>query len=188
MLSVDIVGRLLGSLFLIVGALGLIAYLGKRSHRTARSLMRVHTRMSIAKGVSVAIVEVGERFLLVGIGEKGVNLLAELDPSELPAPEETKEERTTPRFLEALTSSASQRLSGNSSSLQSGRGRLAPWKPLGKSLRPAASSSVGGLDAASLQQFMSQSLTDGPRTGFVTRLRQRTLRTRLRGPSDAAQS
>lgn len=177
MLSVDIVGRLLGSLFLIVGALGLIAYLGKRSHRTARSLMRVHTRMSIAKGVSVAIVEVGERFLLVGIGEKGVNLLAELDPSELPVPEETKEERTTPRFLEALMSSALQRLSGNSS-----------WRPLGKSLQPAASSSVGGLDAASLQQFMSQSLNDGPRTGFVTRLRQRTLRTRLRGPSDAAQN
>jgi flagellar protein FliO/FliZ len=197
MLSVEIVGRLLGSLFLIVGVLGLIAYLGKRNARSSRSLMRVHARMSIAKGVSVAIVEIGERVLLVGIGEKGVNLLAELDPAELPA-EEAKAERNTPGFLEALMASATQRTPGTPDprrsgrgrldpSLRSGRGRLAAWKPLGKSLQPAAAANVGGVDPATVQEMMSLAPTRGPRTGFVTRLRQLTLRTRLRGPFDAAQ-
>lgn len=186
MLSVDIVGRLLGSLFLIVGVLGLIAYLGKRNARSSRSLMRVHARMSIAKGVSVAVVEIGERVLLVGIGEKGVNLLAELDPAELPV-EEAKAERNTPGFLDALMSSATQRMSGDHASLRSGRGRLASWKPLGNSLQPVASASVGGVDPATLQEMMSPSPTNGPRTGFVTRLKQLTLRTRMRGPFDAAQ-
>ncbi len=51
----------------------------------ARSPLRVLGRQALGRNASVAVVEVGERVLVVGVADSGVRLLTELDPDELPA-------------------------------------------------------------------------------------------------------
>jgi flagellar protein FliO/FliZ len=51
----------------------------------ARSPLRVLGRQALGRNASVAVVEVGDRVLVVGVADSGVRLLTELDPHELPA-------------------------------------------------------------------------------------------------------
>jgi flagellar protein FliO/FliZ len=48
-------------------------------------MVRVVARQPLARTASLAVVEVGDRVLVVGVSENGVSLLTEMDPSELPA-------------------------------------------------------------------------------------------------------
>ena len=71
--------------------LGLLWFVARTSSRRfggpARSTVRIIARQPLARAASLAVVEVGERVLVVGVSENGVSLLTEMDPSELPAPE-----------------------------------------------------------------------------------------------------
>ena len=49
----------------------------------SRALLKVRGRQSLSRTASVAVVEVGNRVLVVGVSEGGVRLLTELDPEEI---------------------------------------------------------------------------------------------------------
>lgn len=81
---VELVIRVVFSLAVVLGLLWFVARTSSRRFGgPARSVVRVVARQSLARAASLAVVEVGERVLVVGVSENGVNLLTELDPSEL---------------------------------------------------------------------------------------------------------
>lgn len=76
--------RMIGSLILILGVIVCIFYLIKRVRlgaltmgKTAR--MRLVSTLSLAPKRSVALVEVGGRWLVLGVGAENVSLLSEFD-------------------------------------------------------------------------------------------------------------
>ena len=78
--------RVIVSMALVLGLLWLAARASaRRLGGGSRSLVRVVGRQPLARSASLAVVEVGERVLVLGVSEQGVSLLAELDPAELPA-------------------------------------------------------------------------------------------------------
>lgn len=80
-LGLDVLGRLLPSLGVIVGALLLVRRWARRQAGPT-SGMRVVSRTGVARGAVVAVVAIGSRRFLVGAGEHGVSLLSELDPDD----------------------------------------------------------------------------------------------------------
>lgn len=84
----DVLARSLPSLIVIVGALLLLRRWAQRGSGSTGADVRVVTRTGITKGAVVAVLAVGERRLLVGASERGVDLLAELDPEPVAHPEE----------------------------------------------------------------------------------------------------
>ena len=83
----ELVVRLGISLSVVLGLFWLVARAGSRRLGGPRSLMKVHSRQSLSRTASLAVVEVGSRVLVVGVGEGGVRLLTELDPEEIAQPE-----------------------------------------------------------------------------------------------------
>lgn len=80
--ELDVIGRLLPALAVIVGALLLVKRWARRQGGP-ESGVRVLGRSGIARGAMVAVVAVGDRRFLVGAGEHGVSLLGELSPHDL---------------------------------------------------------------------------------------------------------
>lgn len=84
----ELVIRVVLSLAVVLGLLWFIARTSSRRFGgSARSMVRVVARQPLARTASLAVVEVGDRVLVVGVSENGVSLLTEMDPSELPAEE-----------------------------------------------------------------------------------------------------
>ena len=80
------------SLAVVLGLLWATARLGaRRMGGGSRSLVRVRGRQALSRTSSVAVVEVGNRVLVLGVADTGVRLLTELDPEdiEVPVGEET---------------------------------------------------------------------------------------------------
>lgn len=86
----SLAGRLVFSLAVVLILMALLAKvlrnrtmpgLGRPSVR--RDLLQIVARQSLSRSASVAVVQAGERALVLGITETGVNLLAELDPEAL---------------------------------------------------------------------------------------------------------
>ena len=88
--AVEVLGRLVPSLALIVGALLLVRRWAARTRGTATDApgVKIVARAGVTRTAAVAIVQVGARRFLVGAGEHGVALLSELDtdPSVLALP------------------------------------------------------------------------------------------------------
>ncbi|HET7387490.1 MAG TPA: flagellar biosynthetic protein FliO [Nocardioidaceae bacterium] len=83
-----LVVRVVASLCIVLGLLWLTARFGsRRLGGGSRALMRVRGRQPLSRTASVAVVEVGSRLLVVGVGDGGVRLLTELDPEDLTVPE-----------------------------------------------------------------------------------------------------
>lgn len=74
----DLLARLLPSMVVIIGALLVLRRWGRRGVRP-ETAVRVVGRTGVTRGAVVAIVEVGAQRYLVGAGEDGVRLLAELE-------------------------------------------------------------------------------------------------------------
>jgi flagellar protein FliO/FliZ len=84
----ELVIRVVFSLAVVFGLIWLVARTSsRRLGGAARSMVRVVARQPLARTASLAVVEVGDRVLVVGVSENGVSLLTEMDPAELPAPE-----------------------------------------------------------------------------------------------------
>jgi flagellar protein FliO/FliZ len=81
----ELVLRVVFSLSVVLGLLWLIARVSSRRLRGSahQGLVRTLVRQPLSRGSSLAVVSVGERVLVVGVTEQQVNLLTELDPSEL---------------------------------------------------------------------------------------------------------
>lgn len=80
----ELVLRLGFSLIAVLGLFWLVAHLGSRRLGGTRALLHVRARQSLSRTASVAVVEVGDRVLVVGVADGGVRLLTELDPASLP--------------------------------------------------------------------------------------------------------
>ena len=86
--------RLAVSLVVLIGGLLIVRRWsrngrpGRRVSGAGRVPIRITGRAGIARGAQVAVIEVGRQRFLVGAGEHGVNLLAELPSSDpLDAPD-----------------------------------------------------------------------------------------------------
>jgi flagellar protein FliO/FliZ len=85
--------RVVFSLAVVFGLIWVIARTSSRRFGgAARSMVRVVARQPLARSASLAVVEVGDRVLVVGVSENGVSLLTEMDPSELPDVEDAPAE------------------------------------------------------------------------------------------------
>jgi flagellar protein FliO/FliZ len=80
---IELVLRLGLSLGIVLGLFWAIARTGSKRMGGSRSLLKVRSRQSLSRSSSVAVVEVGNRVLVVGVSDGGVRLLTELDPQEL---------------------------------------------------------------------------------------------------------
>lgn len=79
--GLEVLGRLLPALAVIIGALLLVRRWAARQAGPGNGVRVLH-RSGIARGAIVAVVAVGQRRFLVGAGEHGVSLLGELDPDD----------------------------------------------------------------------------------------------------------
>lgn len=82
----ELVLRLVLSLAVVLGLFWAFARTGSRRMGASRSALKVRGRQALGRSASVAVVEVGSRVLVIGVGEGGVRLLTELDPEELEVP------------------------------------------------------------------------------------------------------
>jgi len=80
----ELVLRLGFSLAAVLGLFWLVAHFSARRLGGTRAVLQVRARQSLSRTASVAVVEVGDRVLVVGVADGGVRLLTELDPASLP--------------------------------------------------------------------------------------------------------
>jgi flagellar protein FliO/FliZ len=81
---VELAVRLVFSLAVVVGLLLLTVKLGARKFRPRNgAAVRIVHRQALSRGTAVAVVEVGNRVLVLGTTEHQVNVLAELEEGEL---------------------------------------------------------------------------------------------------------
>ena len=84
---VELAVRLVFSLAVVVGLLLLTVKVGGRKFRPRNgAAVRIVHRQALSRGTAVAVVEVGNRVLVLGTTEHQVNVLAELDEGELEGP------------------------------------------------------------------------------------------------------
>lgn len=87
MSDLDAFGRVIPSLLVVLGALFALRWWARRHGGAPSQLVRVTSRTGLSRGAMLAVVQVGERRLLVGATDHAVNLITELPPAE-PADEE----------------------------------------------------------------------------------------------------
>lgn len=130
-----------------------------RRHRSqAPDAVRVLGRTALAKGAVVAVVAVGDRRMLVGAGDKGVQMLADLDHAG-------EAVAATDRV-----SAAPLPVAGAFPLDRKDAVRATP--STSTTLPPHALAGLEGLEAPSVP---------GPGIGLVDRLRARTVRTPVKG-------
>ncbi len=95
--TAGLLGRILPPLLVIVGGPLLIWWARRR--RPSGSGLHISARTALTRGSVLAVVEVGDRRLLVGATDQGINLLTELPmegTEESPAPPATAPTTTGP--------------------------------------------------------------------------------------------
>ena len=81
--------RVVLSLAVVLGILWFVAKGGRRAGGRTR-LVRVAGRQALSRTASVAVVEVADRVLVLGVSDAGVRLLTELDPEQIAEPESSQ--------------------------------------------------------------------------------------------------
>jgi flagellar biogenesis protein FliO len=114
--------RVLAALALVSGLTVGLGWLARARHRRAGGAnLRVEERLTISRNAQLLVVRAGERKLLVGASEKGVQLVTELEPGEAPEPvaEEAGANRVESHAAGALPSAFARLLAGK---LRTGEG------------------------------------------------------------------
>lgn len=90
--------RIIAATLLLGVAWFLVRRYSTRARGDSRRQVQVLARLGLARGVSVAVVRVAGKGFLLGLSDKGVSLVAQLDPEDLEAlavaPEELPEAPT----------------------------------------------------------------------------------------------
>jgi flagellar biogenesis protein FliO len=94
--------RLVGTLGLVVGGVLVAGRVLRRTHGSSEAALRVLGRLSLGKGGALLLVAVGSRRFLVGTGERGPRVLAELDGDEVPVRSAAAGGGTAPRLEELV--------------------------------------------------------------------------------------
>lgn len=87
-IGLDVVGRLLPALALLVGVLLLLRRRARGGRGRGLTGLRVLARTALTRTSVVAVVEVDGRRFLVGAADQEVSLLSELQPGDEPDPDE----------------------------------------------------------------------------------------------------
>ncbi|MGZ4484249.1 MAG: FliO/MopB family protein [Nocardioidaceae bacterium] len=94
---VELVVRVTLSLAAVLGLFWLVARgASRRMAGASRGVVRVRGRQALSRTSSVAVVEVGDRVLVLGVSDGGVRLLTELDPEEVADPAAAEDARPDP--------------------------------------------------------------------------------------------
>ena len=100
---VELVLRVVLSLGIVLGLMWFVARASSRKlGGRSRSVVAVVARQPLSRGSSLAVVEVGERVLVVGVSDGGVSLLTEMDPAELTSRAPVQPERAPTDPADAL--------------------------------------------------------------------------------------
>jgi hypothetical protein len=150
---------------LLLGALVSAPFVLRRIRAAAPEGLRVLGRTALHKGAVVAVVAVGERRLVLGAGERGVQLLAELDPAEPGGAAGAPGFATQDLIHDTGRTDADRYVT--STDLGSPAGLEALLGPPGSSPAPSG---------------LSSSTIAGPGNGLVDRLRAMTVRTAPASP------
>jgi flagellar biogenesis protein FliO len=143
-------------LLVVLAALAAVPMLVRRYKAASPDGVRVVGRTALSKNAVVAVLAIGDRRLLVGAGERGVHLIAELDgtdPTGLSGGSGTDSEVTTTELLDRMDVVDTPLLSAD----------------------PAAHDVLAGLEREPQHTLV------GPRIGLVDRLRGMTVRTPVQG-------
>jgi flagellar biogenesis protein FliO len=104
--TVELLIRLVFSLGVILGIMAIAAKLARRNGKSLRAFglgrkdeaaVQVIERHSLSKAASVALVQMGERRMLVGVTDHGISLLADAE-----ADTEDTEEETADQYVDAF--------------------------------------------------------------------------------------
>jgi len=82
--------RVVLSLAVVLGIVWFVARGGRRVGGRTR-LVRVAGRQALSRTSSVAVVQVADRVLVLGVSDAGVRLLTELDPEQIAEPEPSQQ-------------------------------------------------------------------------------------------------
>ncbi len=82
--------RVVLSLVVVLGIIWFFARGGRRWGGSSR-LVRLAGRQTLSRTASLAVVQVADRVLVLGVSDSGVRLLTELDPHQVTAPVEGTE-------------------------------------------------------------------------------------------------
>mgnify|MGYP006294641657 CR=1 FL=1 len=107
--------RVLAALALVSGLTVGLGWLARARHRRGGGTnLRVEERLTLSRNAQLLVVRAGERKLLVGSSEKGVQLVTELEPGEAPEPvaEEAGAKRVESHAAGALPSAFARLLAG----------------------------------------------------------------------------
>ncbi len=119
---IELVIRVVFSLAVVLGLLWFVARTSsRRLGGRGRSMVRVVARQPLARAASLAVVEVGDRVLVVGVSENGVSLLTEMDPEELPVEEPSQIAPADPADRGGRRRAATPTLNGSMLSSQTWR-------------------------------------------------------------------
>ena len=97
--------RVVLSLAVVLGIVWFVARGGRRFGGASR-LVRVAGRQTLSRTASVAVVQVADRVLVLGVSDAGVRLLTELDPEQV-AQHEVAQHEAVPHESSPLESPAS---------------------------------------------------------------------------------
>jgi flagellar biosynthetic protein FliO len=93
--NLALLGRVMGGLVVVLVLIGLAARVARRTRgNTGTSGLRVLDRVGLSREANLAVVEVGNRMLLLGVTAQGVTMLADLEPA--PAAEPAVESPSEP--------------------------------------------------------------------------------------------
>lgn len=146
-----------GLALLLLAALVAVPVLLRRFRATSPDGVRVVGRTALSKGAVVAVVAVGDRRLLVGAGERGVQLIAELDAEP-----------------DTVVADSRPNVATIDSILPADRTDAA-------ALATSSTLSDGALGALAGIDVEPSVITTGPGNGLVDRLRAMTVRTPVQG-------
>ncbi len=137
------------ALLLLLAAFVAVPVALRRMRRATPDTVRVLARTALSRNTNVALIAVGGRRLLIGVGERGVQLLTELDPADVPG-----------ASMETTLGNDPHALSG-----------LDGMDAAATSRTPHTSELLADLGGG-----QPGTLTAGPRIGLVDRLRSMTVR------------
>lgn len=158
-------------LFVLLGALVALPLVLRRVRNTAPDAVRVLGRTALHKSAVVAVVAVGDRRLLVGAGERGVQLLAELEPTAAASPGADGEEP-------ALAASSPDAMITTTASFITSTG---PSPRMDACAGPRTDSDASVSDVLAGLGLPTGTPIAGPGIGLVDRLRSMTVRTPAQG-------
>lgn len=158
-------------LLVLLGALIALPLVLRRLKAAAPDAVRVVGRTALHKSAVVAVVAVGDRRLLVGAGERGVQLLAELDTPPGSSSDDGAGTSLDVAGLSAATTTATEDLG-------------TAMRPVRRMDASGGTSTTGTRDVSDVLaglELVPATSPVGPRIGLVDRLRAMTVRTPVQG-------